>query len=117
MRYFQTAMGKLVTGEGSKRGNSACHVEFKTGMKTQYFPGTMAFMSGKMPSQRPPELECVLGGGGHRSVFRKLELDGNPADSCPSLLREVLCGRCLSSLSPFCGYPTESLHQKELGVS
>ena len=40
------------------------------------------------------------GQGGHRSLLRKLELDGNPADSCPSLLWEVLCRRCLPSLTP-----------------
>lgn len=38
MGYFQTAMGKLVTGEGSKRGNSAYRVEFKMGVKTQVCP-------------------------------------------------------------------------------
>lgn len=61
-------MGKLVMGEGSKKGNSACHVEFKTGMKTQCIPGTVAFMSQKMPSQRPPELGCVGGGRSQVSV-------------------------------------------------
>lgn len=54
-------------------------------------------------------------------MLRKLKLDGNPADSCPSLLGVggVLCSRCLSSLRPcpFRDYPTNSPQQKELGVS
>lgn len=57
------------------------------------------------------------GEGQSQVMLRKLELDGNLANSCPSLLGEVLGSRCLSFLSPFRSYPTKSLHQNELGVS
>lgn len=63
MGYFQTAMGKLVTGEGSKKRDSAQHDEFNTEMKTQCVLGIKGFMAQKMRSWGPPELGCVLGAG------------------------------------------------------
>lgn len=81
MGSFQTAMGKLVTGEGSKKRNSAQRAEFDTGMKTVR-PGNQG-LRGTEDARREASGAgvCVGGRGGHRSLLRKLELAGDPADS------------------------------------